>query len=247
MVRAKSICPIKQCKKACVNLPRHMRSVHNWNEEESKKVKQLYGLRKMYQFKKQPNSQIAKKYRPTKACPVYGCRSMVKNVSRHIKTLHKFDDQEEFNQLISCSVIVDLNKKTKSAGTTSKSHFGNHKDEDYKRFLVNDVIASDDDDSSTDLTYHPQQCMPSDNSNCNDSSKSDTTASKNLENSELQASVNIDNNNTDNQNSNNNSLSCDHHCNNLHANDNIDKNNTDCSSSSRVDGDELKSSSSSSN
>jgi len=62
-----------------------MRQVHGWSNEEAKKVKNLYGLRKSYISKNKPTATATIQARRTKACPVYGCRSVIKNLSKHIK------------------------------------------------------------------------------------------------------------------------------------------------------------------
>ena len=73
---AKTQCLIKSCEKLVVNLPRHMRLVRKWNHSEAKNVKSLYGLRKIYTFKKKKPGN-AKHSRYHKACPEYGCRVVV--------------------------------------------------------------------------------------------------------------------------------------------------------------------------
>ena len=42
--RKKTKCPVKSCGKSLYNLPRHMRAIHKWTDNEAKNVKGLYGL-----------------------------------------------------------------------------------------------------------------------------------------------------------------------------------------------------------
>ena len=110
---AKTRCPIKSCKKLVVNLPRHMRLVHKWNHSEAKNLKSLYGLRKIYTFKKKNKPGNAKHSRYHKAFPVYGCRAVVLNMSRHLQCLHKMQqDTDKFRQLLLDTVIVAYKAKS---------------------------------------------------------------------------------------------------------------------------------------
>ena len=79
--RAKTVCPIKSCGEARYNLPRHVRLIHHWPDEEAKNVKNLYGLRKKYCFKTKTESYKCVQSRPSKACPVFGYRLVTKNMS----------------------------------------------------------------------------------------------------------------------------------------------------------------------
>ena len=115
MGRTKSICPVKGCRKLLLHLPRHLRNVHKWSRQESKTAKNLYGLRKNYVFKnKEKNTK--NKVRLAKACPVYGCRSMQKNMSRHLKTAHKLDPlSTEYKNLLQQAIVVELPSGSKAA------------------------------------------------------------------------------------------------------------------------------------
>ena len=65
-----------------------MRLARKWSDGDSKYVKAFYGLRKSYSFEKENSVKIARKdsqNRCSKACPMYGCRAVVENMSRHLQ------------------------------------------------------------------------------------------------------------------------------------------------------------------
>ena len=143
MVRAITTCPVRDCRVQIVNLPRHLREVHHWKDEESKKAKQLYGLRKSYEitnpYPKRPNLCGVSKYRATKACPVWGCRSMGKNVSRHIKTVHKINDKsDKYKNLMANVVKVDLTRTKSKTGPPLEDEKGS-RDVEHSKTVANRI------------------------------------------------------------------------------------------------------------
>ena len=86
-IRKKTKCPVKSCGKSLYNLPRQMRAIHKWTDNEAKNMKWLYGLRKQYKFKISTKT-VQRRSLYHKQCPIYGCRSVVINLSRHIQKSH---------------------------------------------------------------------------------------------------------------------------------------------------------------
>jgi len=92
-----------------------MRNVHKWDDSNAKHVKVLYGKRKPYVFSKAKEVPPSKKrYRFHKACPIFGCRAVVKDMSRHLRACHKLK-QKTYKNLLKESVIVDYTKVKKQS------------------------------------------------------------------------------------------------------------------------------------
>ena len=89
-------CPIKGCEAEVVDLPRHLRGVHGWSKEMSRKATSRYGMRKSFlpkPVKKKSESDDSKKihkdYHRHRPCPIEGCKSVVKRLSAHLRQVHR--------------------------------------------------------------------------------------------------------------------------------------------------------------
>lgn len=93
--RPRRRCPLKGCKAEVIDIPRHLREVHDWSKDMAKKATSRYGMRKSFEKKpekeKSDSSHGKKKYTDYhrhRACPIQGCRSVVKRLSGHIRQVH---------------------------------------------------------------------------------------------------------------------------------------------------------------
>ena len=93
--RPRRRCPLKGCKAEVIDIPRHLREVHDWSKDMARKATSRYGVRKSFQpkpEKKKSDSSHGKKkytdYHHHRACPIQGCRSVVKRLSGHIRQVH---------------------------------------------------------------------------------------------------------------------------------------------------------------
>ena len=90
-------CPLKSCKADVIDIPRHLREVHDWSKEMARKATSRYGMRKSFEPKpvKKKNSEssegkrIYTDYHRHRACPIQGCKSVVKRLSGHIRQVHR--------------------------------------------------------------------------------------------------------------------------------------------------------------
>ena len=124
MARSKAICLVKSCRKELFHLSRHMRDVDGLPQEEAKNVRNLYGLRKGYVYKKK--DMDTGKSCKSKVCPVYGCRTVVKNMSRHLKVNHKMNAKNlDYKKLLLQAVVVELPTSKLKLTTDFPSTSGN--------------------------------------------------------------------------------------------------------------------------
>ena len=93
--RPRRRCPLKSCKAEVIDIPRHLREVHDWSKDMARKATSRYGVRKSFEpkaeKKKSDSSHCKKKYTDYhrhRACPVQGCRSVVKRLSGHLRQVH---------------------------------------------------------------------------------------------------------------------------------------------------------------
>ena len=127
-----------------------MRLFHHWPDEEARKVKSLHGLQKT-PFKSEVRRGNTGKTLPSKACPVFGCGSVVKNLSQHLKDVHKFDPRSnEYRLLLSRAVSMDL-YKSKTGSISKSSNLPFEAPKDYLQFVLNNEPKMDE--SSSDSTY----------------------------------------------------------------------------------------------
>ena len=184
--RAKTLCPIKLCRQARYDLPRHMRLIHGWPNEEAKKVKGLYGLRKTPVFKNKARRSGPVKTLPSKACPVFGCRSVIKNVSRHIRAVHKIDRRsDKYRQLLARAVTVDL-YRSKTKLVSKISHLPSRRDKHYlQQLLRNDIEMGD---NSSDSSFSEVSSFTAnDFQSSSDISENSSLSSKNTSNSSTES------------------------------------------------------------
>jgi len=62
--------PLKHCQKSVVNIPRHLRSMHKWSDNNAKFAVASLGLRNAYKFVDVPKF---KDYHCCRKCPIDGC------------------------------------------------------------------------------------------------------------------------------------------------------------------------------
>ena len=93
--RPRRRCPLKSCKAEVIDIPRHLIEVHDWSKDMARKATSRYGVRKSFEpkaeMKKSDSSHGKKKYTDYhrhRACPVQGCRSVVKRLSGHLRQVH---------------------------------------------------------------------------------------------------------------------------------------------------------------
>ena len=102
--RRKVPCPVFACKSQVTHLPRHMRNVHKWTEEASRKVLSKYNIRKRKSPKKTPEK---KDYHPRRRCPVNQCQSIVFRLTQHLKKVHKMERSSlEFHEALENAKVV---------------------------------------------------------------------------------------------------------------------------------------------
>ena len=95
--RARRRCPLKGCKADVIDIPRHLREVHDWSKEMARKATSRYGMRKSFEPKPVKNKKsesnegkkICNDYHRHRACPIQGCQSVVKSLSNHIRQGHR--------------------------------------------------------------------------------------------------------------------------------------------------------------
>ena len=94
--RPRHICPLKECRAEIIDLPRHLRDVHNWTRDTAKKATSRFGMRKSFQQKtiKETSEtgdgkKMYKDYHRHRPCPIEGCKSIVKRLSGHLRQVHK--------------------------------------------------------------------------------------------------------------------------------------------------------------
>ena len=158
--RQKTKCPVKGCNVARYNLPRHMRKIHQWSDNEAKNVKSLYGLRKEYRFHCKDKS-VQKVSHFHKHCPIYGCRSVVINMSQHLQKLHKMSRfSSDYKKLLKQAVTADVRSSkhwSNSTGTIEKQAASK----------LLDPCSKLESENDSDLSYHPAD---SSSSSCMDQS-----------------------------------------------------------------------------
>lgn len=71
------------CPAEVFSIPRHMRQVHNWNNEDSRSSLNILRLRKP---KKSHKSKYCRKYYE---CPVESCNTVCKRIPQHLFQVHK--------------------------------------------------------------------------------------------------------------------------------------------------------------
>ena len=181
--RAKTLCPIRLCRQARYDSPRHMRLIHGWPNEEAKKVKGLYGLRKTPVFENKARRSGPVKTLSFKACPVFGS---VKNVSRHIRAVHKIDQRsDKYRQLLARAVTVDL-YRSKTKLVSKISHLPSRRDKHYlQQLLRNDIEMGD---NSSDSSFSEVSSFTAnDFQSSSDISKNSSLSSKNTSNSSTES------------------------------------------------------------
>ena len=95
--RPRRRCPLKGCKADVIDIPRHLREVHDWSKEMARKATSSYGMRKSFEPKPVKNNKsessegkkIYTDYHRHRACPIQGCKSVVKRLSNHIRQVHR--------------------------------------------------------------------------------------------------------------------------------------------------------------
>lgn len=86
--RLRRNCPVKECKAQIIDLPRHLRDVHNSDKDTAKKATSRFGMRKSFLPKAvkekselDNGKRIHKDYQRHRPCPIQGCKSVVKRLS----------------------------------------------------------------------------------------------------------------------------------------------------------------------
>ena len=179
--RIKTKCPIKTCQKRLYNLPRHMRCVHNWSDMEAKNVKGLYGLRKPYKYKNSTMSAQRKSHYH-KQCPIYGCRSVVINLSRHLQRSHNMSRfSNHYKDLLKKAITIDIRSKKHQMNPNSPAKSDNDNQSNVSLNVLHGELMESD---SNDLSFYPKDDFKSSMSDCSniatdekDSSKDDSTHS----------------------------------------------------------------------
>ena len=98
-----------------------------------------------------------------KACPVFGCRSVIKNVKRYLKSIHKIEEtSEKMKELLSDTVTIDLCKSPKIS----------HSVKDNENILNMDFGSHD----SSDFSFKPDQTFQSKDRDGMESCQSNTSA-----------------------------------------------------------------------
>ena len=75
-------CP--ECQKKLCNLPRHLRSVHGYDNKAAAAATLFYRLRAI-----RGNSDGRSKNPERTSCPIRGCLMFVSRIPRHLKTAHQ--------------------------------------------------------------------------------------------------------------------------------------------------------------
>ena len=128
-----------------INLPRHMRNVHGWPNSEAKYVKALYGKRKKFTFKSKRLS-TKKRHRFNKACPIFGCRAVVQNMSKHLHLCHKLERNASYKKLLKKAIVVDYMMK-KNQSYKTQNNWSSESYYDFNKFVDSDLPSETDDSS----------------------------------------------------------------------------------------------------
>ena len=97
-------CPIEECTSIVDNIPRHLRTIHNSDEEFIKQASLNLRRRKISQSKEQRNP---------KQCPV--CLNSYPRLDMHLQTTHKWStDSDQYRSMIKKRHVKNLNVKSKT-------------------------------------------------------------------------------------------------------------------------------------
>ena len=99
-----------------------MRDAHKWSVEKSKKVTQLYGLRKQYEWKgfkpirrkagsekKKVGRSVRSDRHLRKCCPIPGCLTNTIKITAHLRGHHKMKFGPEYYNLLKCARTYNPN------------------------------------------------------------------------------------------------------------------------------------------
>ena len=173
--RQKTKCPIKGCNVARYYLPRHMRKIHQWNNNEAKNVKNLYGLKKEYKCHCKEKKKKSLEGHFHKHCLIYGCRSVVINMSRHLQKLHKMSQfSSDYKNLLKQAVTTDVR---------SSKHWSNSTGAIEKQAALKllDPCSKLESENDSDSLYYPADSF---SSSCMDQSSSSNSQSSSADNVE---------------------------------------------------------------
>ena len=181
--RRKVPCPLLACKSQVTHLPRHMRNVHKWTEEASRKVLSKYNIRKRKSPKKSPKK---KDYHRRRRCPVSQCQSIVFRLTQHLKKVHKMKrSSTEFRDALENARVVPdikhplLRKKDERAkkrsvlltdwnrpSTSAAYHEGDSSDKINEQAKKTSVLMTDWNRPSTSAAYHEDDSSDDKISDC---------------------------------------------------------------------------------
>ena len=123
-----------------------MRNVHGWPNSKAKYVKALYGKRKKFTFKSKRLS-TKKRHHFNKACPIFGCRVVVQNMSKHLHLCHRLERNVSYKKLLKKAIVVDYMMK-KNQSNKTQNNWSSESYHDFNKFVDSDLPSEADDSSN---------------------------------------------------------------------------------------------------
>ena len=164
-----------ECEKRVTDMPRHMRTVHKWSAEKARHANMLFAnrsymwkngapKRKKKQQKKEKDKNSEEKdiekperkkkdYHFKRHCPYPGCHAVVKRLGKHLRTVHKLDDNE-----YKCFISSSRRFEKKSNKEVLEEQKACDRRDRFRRVMEEDNILVDfSDDNSSKAIYVPPE------------------------------------------------------------------------------------------
>lgn len=110
--RQKHKCPVTECRKLVIHLPRHLRQAHKWSQEKSKLALSTFDLRK--RRKRKPEAKVSRSYK-RRVCPLPKCSAVVRRLHNHLQGKHKMKtDDVMYQNYLKSSRFVELSDHSRS-------------------------------------------------------------------------------------------------------------------------------------
>eukprot|EP00112_Aurelia_sp_Birch-Aquarium-sp1_P005236 Seg1593.2 transcript_id=Seg1593.2/GoldUCD/mRNA.D3Y31 product="hypothetical protein" protein_id=Seg1593.2/GoldUCD/D3Y31 len=90
------VCPVDGCEKSIIDLIRHLKSVHKWDEKRAVLARGQFGLRKTREI--MPGRK--RKNYTAKMCPMITCGKTVLRLGNHLRQTHNLSDKSHIKMLV---------------------------------------------------------------------------------------------------------------------------------------------------